>query len=66
LAKEFKYFHVFCAKSPPSKKEATIFVPSSSAAPAMGIKNFVGVKRGVDHLADATFAETSARRAQTR
>jgi hypothetical protein len=28
FGKEFKYVHVFCAKNPPSKKEAAIFVPS--------------------------------------
>ena len=45
FAKEFKYFYVFCAKSLPQKKEATIFVPSSSTAIAIGIKNFVRMKR---------------------
>jgi hypothetical protein len=44
--KSSNIFTSFALKVRRQKKEATILVPSSSAAPAIGIKNFVSRKPG--------------------
>src|SRR5215813_350747 len=65
FGKKVQIFSRLCAKSPPSKREATIFVPSSRCGACDRNQEFVRMKRGSLGRRN-NLRKSSARPAQTR